>query len=394
MHLKFLIFPAIALLALTQAQAIEFISTTNYLSASEESISSEQWVLAEKITPSGTYGNDLFLAAADSIQLNGTYEGNVWGAGAKSIVLTGTAERNIRITGTSVRIDGPVGGNVMAMAETVIIGTNALVQGDAMLYANTIVQEGTIKGHAAVIAARVVTLSGTVEGNTTITAPKILLTRNARFLGNLSYTTDKELYPDDDAVKGELTRIVPEPEPLFSLDRLTEKTLWFFAALLAGLPFIALFPMTTAMASQILRTSPLKCLLVGLAASIGLPFLALMSVSSIIGVPLGILVMTSWGILLYVGRIVAGLVLGGLILRKVGASIGHVILSMALGLAVIYFSTVIPSIGIPVQLTALWLGVGALLISLMEKRRLILQVPNNLKQLEKLRDENHNPEEN
>jgi hypothetical protein len=61
---------------------------------------------------------------------------------------------------------------------------------------------------------------------------------------------------------------------------------------------------------------------------------------------------------------------------------------------VIYFSTIIPPIGVPLQMAALWMGMGALLISLMEKRRLILQVPQNLKQLEELRDEKYNPEEN
>ena len=44
-------------------------------------------------------------------------------------------------------------------------------------------------------------------------------------------------------------------------------------------------------------------------------------------------------------------------------------------------------------MTVIWLGMGSLILSLIEKRRLIIQVPQNLKKLEELRNEQYNPEE-
>jgi hypothetical protein len=169
--------------------------------------------------------------------------------------------------------------------------------------------------------------------------------------------------------------------------------LWFFAAFLVGVPFIATFPMTAAMASLLARKSPMKCLAVGFIASFVLPVLGLMSISSLVGLPLGALILASWGILVYVSRIIMGLMIGTLILKSGTASIGRVLISMASGLAVIYLATLIPSIGLPVQMTVAWMGMGALLLALLQKRRLIIQIPDELKHLEELRNKQNNTTE-
>ncbi len=382
--------PALGILALVSihAHAIDFIATNVYLTAKDQTIADEQWVFAGRVEAEGTHRNDLFLMAGDAIVLNGTFAGNIWGAGGQNANLDGYCQRNVRLTGKSVRIGGEVGGNVIAMADTVIFGTNSLVHGSVKVYANTIVQEGTIKGNADLSASRIITLGGTIEGNAKASsASDILFTREAHIAGNLTYTAPKEIFPPEGLLAGTLLRKMPEAKPMFSAERLTTKSMWFFAAFLAGIPFITLFPMTTAMAAQLVRTSMWKCLFVGFLASGLLPMLGIMSASSIIGIPLGALILAFWGIMFYLSRIIMGLVLGTLILRSVGTSIGRVLLAMAIGLGIIYLTTLIPSIGVPVQMTVLWLGMGALILALLEKRRLIIQVPQDLKKLEKLRDE-------
>ena len=66
---------------------------------------------------------------------------------------------------------------------------------------------------------------------------------------------------------------------------------------------------------------------------------------------------------------------------------------MVLGLAVIYIATAIPAISWPVQLVVVCMGMGALLLSLIQKRRLLIQVPSELKQLKEMRDETFKPKE-
>jgi hypothetical protein len=279
------------------------------------------------------------------------------------------------------------------MGNTVVIGTNTTIGGNARLIGNSVVMEGTAKGNVSINSARTVTLGGRMENDVKVVSPDIFFTAGARIDGNLAYTSSQELLPADGVVAGDLQRVTPKEPSLVSADRMKSHAMWLFAAFLVGVPFITLFPMTTAMASLLARKSPLKCLAVGFAASFLLPIFGLMSISSIIGLPLGALILASWGILVYISRIIMGLMIGALILRSGNTSIGRVLLSMASGLALIYLATLMPSIGLPVQMAVVWMGMGALLLALMQKRRLIIQIPEELKHLEELKNKQNNTTE-
>ena len=375
------------------ASAAEFITTNLYVVGEDAVVADEQWVVAGIATTEGTFKNDLFLISGNPLNLSGRFEGNVWSAASMEANFSGESLRNVRLTGKSVVINGTVDGNVMALAETIIVGTNAVIRGNVRLIGTSVIQEGAIEGNVNLSSARIVTLGGSIGGDVRVVAPDILFSQDARIGGDINYMANKEIIPDEGVVGGTLHRMESKAEPLFSAGRLTSKAMWFLAAMLAGIPFITLFPMTTAMASHLVKNSPWKCLFIGFLASGALPVFGIMCISSIVGVPLGVLILASWGVLVYVSRIIMGLAIGTLILRKTGTSIGRVLLAMAIGLGLIYLSSLVPAIGVPVQIMVLWLGMGSLIIALLEKRKLILQVPQNLKKLEELRDENYNPEE-
>lgn len=374
-------------------QASTFVATNVYSVAKEQVVSEELWVAAGEAEPAGIYKNDLFISTGGPLVLNGSYEGNVWGAAGGNVTVSGAAQRNVRIAGKSVRIDGPIDGNVMAIAETIIATTNAVIGGNVRLIGTSIVLEGAIAGHASITAMRVTTMGGTIGGDATVTSPDILFSRDAKLQGNLFYTASKELVPAEGIVGGKLERVIPQVPSAFSRKRLASRAMWFLAAVFAGVPFVAFLPMSSALAVRMARKSPLKCLWVGFFASVALPLIGLMCASSFVGIPLGALILASWGIMLYLGRIVIGLMLGMLILRMPSTSFSRILLTLAVGLAIIYFATLIPVIGVPLQMTVVWMGMGSLILALIQKRQMIIQAPKGLEQLKKLRDENHNPKE-
>jgi cytoskeletal protein CcmA (bactofilin family) len=386
-------FIALACLLSISAHATQFFATNAYTVAEDQAISDEVWVIADTVQANGSFGNDLFAASGGDMSLNGSYEGNLWAAVGTTATLTGDCRRNVRLTGQTLRIDGKIEGNLMALGNTVIIGTNAIIAGNARLIGSSVVMEGTVQGKVWINSARAATLGGRMEGDVKVVSADIFLPPKARINGNLSYSSSQELLPADGVVAGKLERITPTPPALFSIDRVKSHAMWFFAAFLAGVPFITLFPMTTAMASLLARKSPMKCLAVGFIASFLLPVFGLMSISSLIGLPLGALILACWGILVYVSRIIMGLMIGTLILKSGNASIGRVLISMASGLAIIYLATLIPSIGLPVQLAVVWMGMGSLLLAMLQKRRLIIQIPEELKHLEELRNKQNNTTE-
>jgi hypothetical protein len=151
--------------------------------------------------------------------------------------------------------------------------------------------------------------------------------------------------------------------------------------------------MTTAMSAQLVRTAPWRCLWVGGLCTLALPMFGIMCVTSIVGVPLGALILGGWGFMAYTSRIIMGLVIGTLILRSSSTSINRVLLAMATGLAVIYIATSIPAISWSVQIVVISMGMGALLLGLFQKRRLMIQIPQELKQLEELKNNKNQPKE-
>ncbi len=366
-----------------QAQAIHFVSTNTYTVAEGEALADEQWVYTVDAEVNGLVKDDLFLLSGNRMALGGEFERNVWGMG-NVIELTGNAKHNVRLMGRTIQIGGNVGGNAMVLGDTVKITPDATIGGSMKLLGNNIILEGTTQGDVSITASRVATISGIIKGNVDIVAPEIILQRDTRIGGDLTYTANKELVPAEGVVVGKLTRTFLQFDTKAHF-------LWFFAALLVGVTFISLFPMTTAMSAQLVRTSPWKCLWVGALCALALPTLAIMCASSIIGIPLGALILGGWAVMAYVSRIVMGLVIGTLILRKNNTTISHVLLSMATGLAIIYTATAIPAISLSVWIAIVSMGMGSLLLGLVQKRRMLIQIPEELKQLEELKNQNTNP---
>ena len=375
-----------------QVQAITFLSTNTYSVAKDETVTNEQWIYTVNATVDGNIQNDLFLLAGNRLELGGEFAQSVWGLGG-NVSLTGTAQQNVRLSGKTIQVDGQIDGNLIALGDTIHAATNLVLKGDMKLLGNSIVLEGNTKGDVSITATRIATISGKIDGNLTIIAPEIILQNDTQIGGNLTYTSGKELVPRQGIVAGSLHRTLPPAAPTFSKKLLLSRLIWFLAAVMAGIPFVLLFPMTTAMATQIAQASPWRCLWVGALCAMALPILGTMSLFSFLGIPLGLLILGGWGFLVYTSRIIIGLVIGTLILRRGNTSVGGVLLSLIIGLAVIYFATAIPAIAWSVQTAIVSMGMGALLLSLFQKRRLIIQVPEELKKIEAFKEKQNQPEE-
>ncbi len=388
---KFMKTPLFLLFALVlQAQAIQFSSRTNTYTVSEsETIDDELWLQTPNAEVNGLVKDDLFLHAANRMALGGEFERNIWGLG-NNIALTGNARRNVRLMGMTIQIEGRIDGNVLMAGDTIKVAPDAAIGGDMEMVGSSIILEGNTQGDVSITAIRSVTISGTIGGNLDIVAPEIILQRDTRIGGDLTYTAPKELVPAKGVVAGKLERAFPRRAPAFSKERLYSRTLWFFAALLFGIPFISLFPVATAMATQTVRTAPFKCLWVGAVCTLALPAIGGVCILSGTGLPLGALILGGWGFMAYASRIVMGLVIGTLVLRKTALSAGQVLRSMALGLAIIYIATAIPSISPSVWIVVISMGTGALLLGLLQRRRMAIQLPAELKKLEDLKNQNIN----
>lgn len=386
MYLKKFIFSVFILLTLS-FRAAGMIQTSEYRTETNQTVTTETWVFCTTAAAQGTFDDDLFIGAASQIMLDGTYNEGVWaGSSSAKVTFTGTSEKNVRLAGIDVSIDGTIEGNLNVWAgNSIVIGTNAVIKGSVQLHSvNSIINEGSIGGPATFESLKSVTINGPIFGDVEINSPDIVLPKRAHIAGNLTYLSNQDLFPAEGVVDGKLTRL-KTPSP-YSLDRLKAHGIAFLAAFFVGLPFLSLFPTTTALGTLLIRKSPFRCLLVGFIAFFALPFLGMIGIVSAYGFPLSALLFGSWGALIYISRIIAGLIIGTIILRSGNTSAGRLLLSLAAGLAVIYalFFLLPGIVGITIQMAIVWMGSGALLLTISQRRRMAVQFANQSSKTETL----------
>jgi len=372
--MKSFIISLFALFFALQTQALQSSIATNFVVSKETVLKSEQWVRCDNATIAGHLKNDLFLFANQKVVLTGTVDGAIWGT-ANQIQLSGTANQNSRLMGTTIQVSGRLNGSLSALADTIQITTNAVVHGELNIVGKKIFLEGLIDGEATIQAAELVTIAGTLKGNVQITSPKIIIKNNTRITGNLTYVAPNELILEKGIVAGKLTRKVAPT--LSSKYLLLVLAIGLFSALITGIFLISIFPVTFAMATQLVQAVPWRCLWVGALVVLLLFMLAGMTIGSLIGIPLGIFLFAGWGFFVYASQIVVALVIGSIVLRRENRSLKQVLISLLVGLFMLYFLAYIPGVAPMVFIATTSIGTGALFLTVLRQRHLVVQVSND-----------------
>jgi hypothetical protein len=90
----------------------------------------------------------------------------------------------------------------------------------------------------------------------------------------------------------------------------------------------------------------------------------------VIGLPLGATVFAVFLVLVYLSKIVVGLVVGGILLRRRGPQpFGRAFTALAVGLVLLYFLTAPPILGVVVWFVVVVAGMGGLVLALSRSQR-------------------------
>jgi cytoskeletal protein CcmA (bactofilin family) len=361
-------FTAILLLSLAaNAGAIQFVKSADFVLPAGETRPEELWILAETSTVAGTMSEDCF-AVAGTVLLPGTFAQDVWGAG-ETVSFDGRGKDDVRFAGKTVAVGGEVGGNLVAVGESVRLGTNSIVRGHALVAGETVVAEGRVDGGIR-IAATSVTLSGDYRGYVRLVADDIVVMPGTQIRGDLTYTSPKELFLDQKVVLGGqlIRKEVPAqewqtPAPTWRQRAIIQSFL-LLCALVVGIPFVAIFPRVTGNAVRLLRTSFWRCALAGFAAFCLMPMLSVFALFTVIGLPLSLLLMTLYFMLIYLSKIVVALALGSALLRRRGHQpFGRVLATLVPGLFLLYVLASLPAVGGAVWTLIVFLGLGAFVLA-------------------------------
>jgi cytoskeletal protein CcmA (bactofilin family) len=370
------------LLLAPACQAMDFRSVERFTVPDGQATTNELWVQARTITFAGTAGDDCFLLAdlvtqpstntAPTLLLSGTFQSDLWAAG-DTVVMTGTATRHARLAALKTcTIDGALGGNLMAFAPAVVLGTNAAIGGGALLVGQDIIVEGKIAGDTRILGTKV-TLAGQFSGNLNITAEDITVLPGTSIAGNLVYRMDRDLVLDaHTTLGGKMIKqeILETPAEPITLAALMLQLGLFAGALLVGMIFVSLMPGIVALSVHKLTESAWRCILFGFIAFSLIPMAAFFLLFTLVGIPLSIMLILAYTLLMYCGKIVTGLFVGHLLLRRKAPLPARLLFPvMALGLLVLYAASSLPfPFGIALWFTMTLAGMGALVSAILDRR--------------------------
>jgi cytoskeletal protein CcmA (bactofilin family) len=338
-------------IGLTNAQ--EFRQGNNATIGSTEKIDSSAYLAGRHIDVAGEINGDLFCAG-QTISVSGIVHGDVICAG-QTITLTGKVDGDVRIASQSSSVGSIIEGNLTSASQDLTITANAKIGRDVTGGATDLVLNGYI-GRDLVLGSDTAIINGNIARNIKSNLDNLTLGKNARVGGNIEYTSNNELNKSKNAqVDGTVSRTQParntERNGWFGIGF---RIYWFFAMLLIAMVLVLLFPAIFEASAVRTMASFGLTLIFGIVATLFTPIIFGLLMITIIGIPLGIILMFGW----IMALILSGPFTAYLIGRELWRSQKSRVLVMLLGAVLLLLIYQIPILGAIALLAAVFIGMG------------------------------------
>lgn len=329
-----------------------------------ENLTEDSYWLGATVDFRGSSDREVTIVAGDA-EVSGDIAGTLQLAVGQATV-SGNVGNSLRVVGGNVELRGDVGGDVIVVGGRVRIPSSSTIGGDIIIAGGQLDLRGNVQGNVTGYTWKLV-IAGTVEGSVDVNVSELEVRSTAQINGDLTYHTYLRPDIDDGAdIRGTIT----DP-PQFPWDSLLNPTGMFgpllrlMWALLVGAVIVLIAPGV----AQTMSTNAggyLRSGIVGLIGLVALPIVSLVLLVTLIGVPIGLLLLTGFLIALYLSQIAVGLAIGRFVLPDSwhDGSRGFYLLAMTLGVLVVGLLKMIPVpwvAGIIGLIVTVW-GLGAVLL--------------------------------
>jgi hypothetical protein len=313
---------------------------------------------------------DAFLAGGQ-VATAGEVGGDLVAAGGQ-VSIGGSVGDDLYAAGGDVKVDSMVRGNARVGGGDIAVGPATVIAGSATLVGGRVNFEGDSHGYLH-ISGGTVTIDGIVHGDAEVRSEELVLGPETRIGGRLAYWgPTAPVVPEGAVITGgvefhEATHgdyMHQHHGPMHHAVHWFGHTLWFAGVFFVGALFLILFPGFSSRAADTVGREPLQSAGLGFAALACVPFLAVVLLITIIGIPLALLLVPLYLLLLFLGWIVATLFVGqrGLAALRGArpATTGWHLLELLLGLVALALLRHLPFVGGLIAFVALIAGMGAL----------------------------------
>lgn len=369
--LKIAIFAGLFLfLPLLPAQAFSTKAGESVFLTADEKIDGSYYLAASNISLEGEVLGDV-ICAGQNINIKAKVLGDVICAG-QSINISGEVLGNVRLVASNINLSGTVGKNVNAFSSSFIMAPEAKIGWDLMLFSPLAEVRGQINGYFYGQAEKLV-FAGSVGKNMEIKMDKytndkikgkIEILGEAKVGGDLLYTSLAEVSTSSAEIKGKVIHQIPKAkERGRAWSIVWGRLLALLSAVLIGFIVMKWFSQEIKTLSQRGRKKIGLTFALGLIPLFATPVAVLLLGLSIIGLPLGLIVLLLWLILLYLAKILGAIFLGYWLLPLIRKKESpRLYLEMIFGLALVLGLKVVPVFGPLLSLAACLFGFGLIVL--------------------------------
>ncbi len=333
-----------------------------------EVVDSDYFAAGDEVVIAGTVNGDAYVAGGNVI-VEGVINGDLLVAGG-TVTVKGRVDEDIRAAAGNLVVSGEIGGNVTLVGGSVRIEESAIVAGSVASAAGSLNIFGQV-GKDVNLGAGDALIAGKIGRNVKAGVGKLSLTSNARVGGNLNYWSENQASVDQGAVvigENNFNEIEQKQNAdktfgsAITAGTVFFKIIWYLAAILVGVLLILIAPKFVSSVSDKVTARPLASLGVGFAVLLITPIIVVLLMVTLVGLPLAFILLFAYLISIYLAKIFVSLAVGRLLIGKSSKKKALWVV-FALGLAVYEFLTLVPILGMFVNMAVLVLGMGALVLT-------------------------------
>jgi len=299
--------------------------------------------------------NDNVATAGNNITISGVINDDLFIAG-QNIIIDGEIKGTLFAAGAQITIAGKVDKDLIALANQVQIDNNAVIGRDIVAGANLIDINGIIQRNAW-LGASSIKINNNIGGNVKTSTSSMIFGSNGKITGALTYYSDKKININENLITGGVN--FQENTPAKETSSQSKLLQWFYgliASILVGLLLILLMPKWTKMLALEIQKGVLKNFGIGFLILIVVPIIALISLITIIGIPIALILTAIYLVLLYLAKFWVAYCLGNYITKEKS----NPFLAITLGIVIIELILLIPVFGWIAGFAITLIGLGVI----------------------------------
>jgi hypothetical protein len=313
---------------------------------------------------------DAFMAGGQ-VAIASEVDGDLVVAGGE-LSLGGAVGDDLYAAGGDVQLDAIVSGNARIAGGDVTVGPATVVAGALSLTGARVEFDGNTHEYLQASGGSV-RINGEVHGDAEVRAEEFEIGPETHIGGRLIYSGPAEpVVPEGAVIAGGLEFrqksvhhfFHEASEPARRSGGVLGSTLWFLGVFVAAALFRIVFPAFSQGAASVVGSKPLQSLGLGLAILACIPFVTVVLLITVIGIPLALLLIPIYVLVMFLGWATAALFVaqrGTEVLRPgKSVSLAMQLFALLLALGALWLVRQIPFVGGLIALIALLAGIGAL----------------------------------